>query len=344
MERNMKHQVTHWMGIFILLMMGNIMPLQANTTFTNPILSDGADPWVVHHSDGYYYYTQTTASNITLWRTTDLSDLDNAEQKVVWMPKPNSVNSEHVWAPELHYLDGRWYIYFAASAGDMTKQRMYVLQSENSDPFSDYHYPAATQSGKIADASDKWAIDGTIFEFAGKRYFIWSGWEGDTNEQQRLYIARMATPWQLIGERVELSRPEFVWEQVGTPQVNEAPQVLLNPKGQAFIVYSASGSWTDDYCLGLLLFNGGDPMVAANWSKHPTPVFSKNESADIYGPGHNGFFTDNLGQSWLIYHAAKFKGAGWAREIHMQPFGWHANGLPSFGLPIGSRVQQDKPS
>ena len=181
------------LSLFILL--GTIMPAQASSTFTNPLLGDGADPWVVRHDDGFYYYTQTTGSDITLWRTKDITDLENAERKVVWMPAQGAVNGTHLWAPELHLLDGRWYIYFAASDGDMARQRMYVLQSKGVDPFGEYAFPAGTQEGKMADASDKWAIDGTVLDYRGERYFIWSGWEGEVNDQQRLYIARMASPW-----------------------------------------------------------------------------------------------------------------------------------------------------
>lgn len=327
--------------LFILL--GATMPAQASSTFINPILSDGADPWVVRHDDGYYYYTQTTGSDISLWRTRDLTDLENAERKVVWSPAPDAVNGSHLWAPELHRLDDRWYIYFAASGGDMARQRMHVLQSKDGDPFGDYVFPAGTQAGKIGDASDKWAIDGTVLEHKGARYFLWSGWEGEVNEQQRIYIARMASPWQLTGPRVELSRPDQAWEQIGTPQVNEAPQVLWSPQGRLFIVYSASGSWTDDYCLGLLELEGEDPMNPTHWRKQPQSVFSKDETVGVYGPGHNGFFIDDGGQSWLIYHAAKFKGAGWNREIHMQPFDWDEQGLPRFGTPVGTGRTQAVP-
>ncbi|MFQ2100443.1 glycoside hydrolase family 43 protein [Aeromonas sanarellii] len=320
----------------LFILVGAIMPAQARSTFTNPILSDGADPWVVRHDDGFYYYTQTTGNDITLWRTRDIADLEHAERKVVWMPAQGAVNGSHIWAPELHRLDGRWYLYFAASAGDMARQRMYVLQSEGDDPFGSYAFPQETDAGKISDASDKWAIDGTVLEYEGQRYFIWSGWEGDVNEQQRIYIARMASPWRLAGARIEISRPELAWERIGTPQVNEAPQVLLGPEGRLFLVYSASGSWTDDYCLGLLTLEGEDPMNPAHWRKQPEPVFSKDEGKEVYGPGHNGFFTDGAGQPWLIYHAAKFKGAGWNREIHMQPFHWDEQGLPLFGSPLGA--------
>ena len=164
---------------------------------------DGADPWVVRHDDGFYYYTQTTGNDITLWRTRDIADLEHAERKVVWMPAQGAANGSHIWAPELHRLDGRWYLYFAASAGDMTPAAHVRAAIRGDDPFGSYAFPQETDAGKISDASDKWAIDGTVLEYEGQRYFIWSGWEGDVNEQQQHLHRQDGLPgdWQERGSR-----------------------------------------------------------------------------------------------------------------------------------------------
>src|SRR5690606_14654307 len=123
--------------------------------------------------------------------------------------------------------------------------RMYVLESEGEDAFGPY-----SNKGQITDSTNKWAIDGTVLRGVdGQLYFIWSGWEGDTNVRQKLYIAPMSNPWTISGERVEISRPEHEWETIGEPHVNEGPVALV--KGdRVYVIYSASGSWTDDYCLG----------------------------------------------------------------------------------------------
>ncbi|MDN4075385.1 family 43 glycosylhydrolase [Fictibacillus terranigra] len=313
--------------------------------FKNPVVGDGADPWIVKHTDGYYYYTQTTGNNITVRKSKTLSDLDHSEKKVVWTPKPTDPNSQHMWAPELHFLDGKWYIYYAASDGDMGKQQMYVLESENSDPLSSYSYPEGTEFGKIADPSDKWAIDGTILEYNSQRYFVWSGWEGDKNVSQQIYIAPMKNPWTISGDRIELSRPELEWEKKGTPLINEGPQILKNKLGHVFIVYSASGSWTDDYCLGMLTLTGQNPLNASSWTKNQQPVFQSNPEAHVYGPGHNSFVKSPDGkQDWIVYHAAKFKGAGWNRNVRMQKFLWNSDGTPNFGVPVAADTLLRAPS
>jgi GH43 family beta-xylosidase len=304
----------------------------ASAPFCNPILAAGGDPWLLRHR-GYYYYTQTTWNDISIWRSSSLSGLGAATRVVVWRPRPGQRNSRNIWAPELHFAAGRFYIYYAADDGRNENHRMYVLRSAGEDPLGPY-----TEIGQIGDPSDRWAIDGTVLVVAGNRYFVWSGWEGTVDGQQNLYIARMATPWSIAGERVLISSPCHDWEwQAGCgPRVNEGPQVLSR-HGRVFIIYSADQSWTDNYKLGLLQLVGSDPMDPAAWRKLPEPVFQSHvdEGGAVYGPGHCSFITSPDGtQDWIVYHAARRSGAGWDRDIRAQPFGWTAEGFPDFGVPV----------
>src|SRR5207248_4516574 len=92
---------------------------------------------------------------------------------------------------ELHAIDGKWYIYFAADAGTNDTHRIWVLENSNSDPLQG----TWTMRGKLADPSDKWAIDPSVFTNDGVLYLIWSGWPGDANGTQNIYIAKMRNPW-----------------------------------------------------------------------------------------------------------------------------------------------------
>jgi len=69
--------------------------------------------------------------------------------------------------------------------------------------------------GKVADATDRWAIDATRFEQDSRRFMVWSGWEGEVNVAQHLYIAELSDPWTVMGPRVRISSPEFPWETSG---------------------------------------------------------------------------------------------------------------------------------
>jgi hypothetical protein len=72
----------------------------------NPLLPTGPDPWVIV-KDGIYYYMNTTGSNLTIWKTRHLGALASAEKKVVWTPPSSGPCSHEIWAPELHFLNGK---------------------------------------------------------------------------------------------------------------------------------------------------------------------------------------------------------------------------------------------
>lgn len=302
---------------------------------THVLVSDGADPWVIRHAGHYYFCTRNELGDrrsILVARFDRLTDLATAPLVEVWSGNgPHCPDYVEVWAPELQIIDGWPYIYATlymgnSDDGDGPKERIHCFEGMSHDPQGPYRYKSA-----IRATTDRWAIDGSILRIEGILYFIWSGWDGHANHSQNLYIARMQDPWTLASDRVCLSRPEHDWEKVGYPFVNEGPQALQRD-GRTFIVYSASGSWTDAYCLGQLTFQGGDPLVPSSWRKSPLPVFQSTET--IVGVGHGCFVTGDDGQDWLIYHAARGRGAAWARQIRAKAFGWTQDGEPDFGHPL----------
>lgn len=310
---------------------------EASLTFANPIVEHGADPWVFRWQDDYYH-CQSWSGSIWVTKAKRLQDLGRGKRIKVWTPPRNTSYSQELWAAELHFLRGKWYLYFAADDGDNFHHRMYVLEGKSSDPQGAYEF-----KGKIAAPSDRWAIDGSVLQMPGdKLYFLWSGWKGTNNVSQELYIAPMSNPWTISGERVCISEPEHPWEKIGNPWINEGPQALWH-SNRLFIIYSASGSWDDDYCLGQLAWNGGDVMQRSSWIKKPVPVFSR--APEVFGPGHCSFVESPDGrEDWIVYHAARRSHGGWDRSIRMQRFTWHPDGSPDFGTPIANGVPQRTPS
>ena len=326
-------------------------PTASVKTFTNPLLPSGADPWCVY-KDGYYYYTNSTQNNITLWKTKSIADLANAEKKVVFTPPAGTEYSKELWAPEIHFLQNKWYIYFAADSGNNIDHRMFVLENEAANPLEgDW-----VMKGKLATPKDKWSIDGTVYDHNGQLYFLWSGWEGDVNGQQDIFIATMSNPWTVTGQRVRLSAPTLPWEthgdlnnpnDVAHVNVNEGPQILRN-KDKLFLIFSASGCWTDTYALGMLSTNiTANLMDSAAWVKHPEPVFKQNPDSSVFAPGHNSFFVSPDGkENWILYHANDKPGQGCGdfRSPRAQPFTWHEDGTPNFGVPFSTKTAPPIPS
>ena len=318
-----------------------------SNTFTDPLLKVGPDPWVVYWK-GYYYYSNSTGKNLTLRKTADITDLKNAETKAVWTPEPGHPWSSELWAPELHRWGNKWYIYFAADAGDNSTHRIYVVENGNDDPIQG----TWTLKGKVSDTSDKWAIDADMFEARGQHYLLWSGWKGDSDGEQDIYIAHMSNPWTIDSARTLISQPTYAWETHGDlpgrhVNVNEGPEAILHGS-KVDVVFSASGCWTDFYTLGVVQANSSANLLdARSWTKMKHPYLQTDAKSDAFGPGHNGFFKSPDGkQDWIIYHAnpGPHEGCGDLRSPRIQQFTWRADGTPNFGEPEPVGKPLEKPS
>jgi GH43 family beta-xylosidase len=315
-------------------------------TFTNPI-AEGADPWVVQHAGHYYWCSSGSNRSIVVSRSDRLTSL--GEKFTVWRAPETGPHSREIWAPELHHLDGRWYIYVGASDGKNKNHRTIVLESATDDPTSNYAFKGELYTGDHLDTKtdNRWAIDATILELKGKRYVIWSGWE-DERDEQWLYIATLSNPWTVSSNRVRLAaNNDYLWERVNENTTGrglaEAPEVIVR-HGRVFVTYSCSGSWQPSYKLGLLTLSAdGDPMNPAAWTKSPQPVFQR--TGQTLGPGHNCFVTSPDGrEDWLVYHAKVNLKDGWQRTLRLQPFRWHPDGTPDFGAPIAAGVALPVPA
>lgn len=250
---------------------------------------DGSDPTVIKVGDTYYS-AESAGGGIYVRAASSLQDLgaSNVRRERVWS---DSAGIGDVWAPEMTTDLGRTFIHF--TAGRDAAHRMYVISADS--PLGPY-----SAESKLALPDDQWAIDGTFFVFEGRGWFVWSGWESESrNTEQSLYICRMDSPSQPIGQRYIISQPREAWEQGDRPLINEGPQAIVDPNGQLHIVYSANGSWGSRYCLAdLRLRKGGDPTYVWDWYKSNGCLFGSHQDrmmkgwdATLYidGPGHHAF-------------------------------------------------------
>lgn len=298
----------------------------AAPVFNNPLLRPPAqDPQITYH-EGRYYYCESSGAGVFLRVADSLAGLAGAPALRVWAPPARGPVSRNIWAPELHVIDGRPHIYVAADDGDNANHSMAVLVAETSDVLGPYRLAGILDTGG-------WAIDGTVLTLSdGRAFFIWSGWPGKTDGQQNLYISAMKSPTELVGPRILIKRPDQPWERRAMP-ICEGPQILRRD-GRTFLIYSASGSWTADYCLGMLVLeDGADPLQPSAWHS-AGQVFARNDHAS--GVGHCGFVQSADGsEDWIVYHAKTVTRDGWDdREVRAQPFTWDGRGWPVFGEPV----------
>lgn len=319
----------------------------SENTFKNPLFH-GGDPWVTR-VDGIYYYSASNCgvADLCIKKSGSLYGLAKARWIGVWThAKESDPNAHDVWAPELHHIDGRWYIYYAADAGDNDDHRLYVVSSASPDgPYVEAD--TGKPHGRLDDSTGHWAIDPNVFTAAdGKLYLTWSCTNYRSSRfPQRICLAPLRDPLHVGGPTVFLSAPTEPWEKRGKP-IQEGP-VGYTRSGRTYITYSASASWiSNDYAVGLLtLTPRASPLEASSWKKSG-PIF--DHTATVYGPGSVVFAPspDNT-QWWNVYHAIERLDCDPAyrcRDIRMQPMRFNAKGAPLLGKPIDTNVPIPLPS
>lgn len=313
----------------------------ADSTFTNPIAPDTADPTIEFY-DGNYYMVATTWDNRVVMRKAPTLEGLGTTKPVVVYSDTNAGRNNLMWAPELKRLNGpngwRWYLMYTMS-GAGTEQNLQVIESAGDDPMGPY-----TWKGRPL-ATTQWNIDGAYMELNGELFMVWSMFTPEPNRLQSNYISRMSNPWTATGPMNLLSQPVEDWETIGGA-VNEGP-IPLHKDGKTWITYSASGCWTPDYQLGTLEYVGApaDPALSTSWVKSDGPVFSKANGA--YGTGHNDFFLSPDGtETWNLYHAndRADQDCGRDRSARAQIVNWTADGEPDFGIPQSTSTALTVPS
>lgn len=306
--------------------------------YKNPVVEQRADPFIYKHTDGYYYFTASVPEydRIEVRRAKTIQALGSAVPSIAWKQYEKGPMSANIWAPEIYYMEGKWYIYFAAAREDaIFDHRMYVIENQSANPLEGEW----VEKGQVKTDWESFSLDATTFEHKGERYYVWAQRDPKIPGNSNLYIAKMVNPWTIQGPQVMITKPEFAWETIGF-FVNEGAAVLKR-NGKIFITYSASAT-DDHYCMGLLTADEeSDLLDPTSWVKSETPVFETNEENSQFGPGHNSFtISEDGSEDVLIYHARNDREIVgdplWDpnRHTRAQVFTWNENGTPNFGVPV----------
>lgn len=310
-------------------------------TFKNPFIEQRADPWIYKHTDGYYYFTGSVPAydRIELRRSKTIEGLRSAQAVDIWFKHETGPMSANIWAPEIHFIDGKWYVYFAAARTSETKDglfdhRMFALENTSANPLEGEW----VEKGQVKTKWESFALDATSFEHKGVRYYVWAQKDPEVPGNSNMYISEMENPWTLKGEQVCITTPEYDWEKIGF-LVNEGAAVLKR-NGRIFMTFSASAT-DHNYCMGLLTADeNSDLLDPKSWVKTPTPVFTTSEENSQYGPGHNSFTVSEDGrQDLLVYHARSYKEIEGDplydpnRHARIKVIEWNEDGTPNFGIP-----------
>lgn len=306
-----------------------------------PLIEQRADPFILRHDDGFYYFTASVPQydRIELRRAKTIAGLADAKTVSVWRKPDEGPFSELIWAPEIHFNQGAWYVYFAAAPSreikdDLFQHRMYVISTDAANPLEG----TWTSPRQIETGMDTFCLDATTFTHEGVLYYLWAQKDNAIRGNSNLYLAPMNTPDRIAAAPVMLSKPELEWEIRGF-WVNEGPAVLIR-HGRVFIGYSASAT-DENYSIGLLHADAdADLLNPDSWHKSPTPVFTTCYEHGVYGPGHNSFTRSEDGSDdILVYHARTYREIEgdplWNPDRHtfVKKLRWGGDGMPVFGKP-----------
>ena len=280
--------------------------MSTSLRYNEPWILQRADPYIIRTDDGSYYFTASVPEydRIILRKADSLEGLKDAAEVEIWHKHESGPQSIHIWAPELHFLFGKWYIYYAGGdKDDIWAIRPYVLECTGPDPLKDEWVEKGKMccSGGDEFSFRAFSLDATVFEVNGRWYYIWAEKVSVGRQISNLYIAEMENGYTLKTVQVLLTTPDYDWERRGF-WVNEGPAVIKR-NGKVYVTYSASDTGIN-YCMGMLTADeASDLLDPLSWKKDRYPVLSSSAEHKVYGPGHNSFTTDSEGRDILVYHA-----------------------------------------
>ena len=196
--------------------------------YSNPLIEKRADPQIYKHTDGKYYFTATIPAydSIILRSADTIEGLRYAKEKVIWEKHDEGEMRHYIWAPEIHFVDEGFCIYFAAKEADsldhtVKPHKVYILRCTGKNPMKDEW----VEEGAMNTGWSSFSLDATTFSYQGEQYFVWAQMEDPKISNSNIYIAKMKDYKTLELPCVCLTKPTFDWECIGF-KVNEGPAVI----------------------------------------------------------------------------------------------------------------------
>ena len=326
--------------------------LSGQITFKNPI-AGYADPSIVYHG-GYYYYTYAATHMNTdgLWmaKAANLCDIGKVEPILIWSQALTGQGKEMtaLWAPQLYFMDGRWYIYAAAqtdkdTATGQDRRFPYVWIGTEDDPAGPYEYFGCMEG---LDPDVFMYLSPRVIKHGGTWYMFMSGFyrPEDTNPHtQRMRVCSLESPTKMSSKQIVISSPCYYYEYdpadtAMTKGIMEGPYPFYAPNGTLYLLFAAGHTRTDYYATGIMRFNGTEKdslLDASLWEKFPEPLQYANLDNFVYSPGAMVVTTSPDGSKYYgVYHAKEYHLSAYSmRRMHMQEITFDETGFPAMEDP-----------
>lgn len=278
-----------------------------------------ADPVIKYYNGKYYYIATNDANGNTSF---EIREADTPEalfepgvRRETILDAQSCIFKNTYWAPEFHIVGGKLRIFCALTIEGFDPQCYIMTLNDGGDLLNRDDWSAPVRvvmpderylgTNPLGDNKNGITLDMTYFEAGGKSYAVWSyrTWAG-TDSGSMLMIAEMDpdNPRKLLTYPQLLTRPYYGWEHNTGTDNNEGPYALVT-EDKVYLAYSGGDARGQMYAVGMLTADIGDDLCdVSNWETSTAPVLASNYVKGEYGPGHNAFFTDEYGDTYITYH------------------------------------------
>lgn len=297
-----------------------------SSTYTNPVYKgDAPDPTVIRARDGKFYVYSTTTK---ILESTDMVNWTEGGNVFSGSNYPSWLPGGSVWAPDIHYIGGKYVMYYALSTwGEIHKNGVGVATAlDPAGPFTDLGSLVVSQDCGVLNS-----IDPCYYDENGHKYLIWGSFQGiyyiELNNTG-LKVLSGSKPVQLAGNAFEgtyiykHNNYYYLFASVGSC-CNELASTYQTVVGRST---SLLGPYVDKS--GKSMMDNGYEVVISG-------------SNAFKGTGHNsGLITDDKGVTWILYHAWNVADVNAGRCLMLDPITW-VNDWPTVkdSIPSSTPVQ-----
>lgn len=320
-------------------------PEQAGT-FTVPLVSEvAADPSITYHNARYHMlYNKTGHYNQVVVRTaTSLADMPGGEDHVIYdgTRNPAEISCGVGYGSWFLRWNAKWYLFaWGDDCTGVTTSRPFVAESSGSDILGPYTYKTTFSSPPPEIGGDNHGYAASPLVIDGRLYLT-------QTSNGRIFLAELSNPWTLETGWNLIAEPESSgWECANDRCLDEGGSVIVRD-GRAFLLFSAGGYESPDYCVGMLeASTTSDLLLQSSWTKSSDCVFERNDAAGVYGPASMIHFESPDGtEDWVVYHVKTTTDlTGGDRYLQAKQIDWTADGMPDLGVPVAQGTVQPLPS
>ena len=292
------------------------------------------DPVIIREDDSYYVFT-TVGRYIGIKTSPDLERWTNAGSVFEEIPswaKEAVPGTEGIWAPDIAFVDGEYRLYYSISTFGSNRSAIGLATNKTLDASSrDYRWEDQGMVVMSTKDSDFNAIDPNLIVDAEGRHWLALGsfWSGI-----KLFPLNPET-----GKPEPGAEPYSIARRLGVeggPNPIEAPFIFRHD-GWYYMLnsfdYCCKGVNSTYYTVVARSRNVTGPYRGKDGTEAMMgggTIFLRadlQEKERFRGPGHAGFFTDEDGTSYVVYHAYD-KEADGAPKLRIAPIRWGEDGWP----------------